>query len=228
MQNASNVARILIKAMAVVPAQSAGAQIHRARRRMSTARFCRVVRCRFVQKSSGRSLPVSLTPPFNLQRWIDEHRHLLKPPVGNKCIVDGDFIIMIVGGPNSRTDYHWDEGPEFFYQLEGEMVLRAQDDGQRRDLPIRAGEIFYLPPRTPHSPQRMPDSIGLVIERRRLPHEKDGLLWFCEKCNHKLYEEYFVLGSIEEDFPPVFARYYGSLEARTCKHCGHVDQPPAK
>lgn len=171
---------------------------------------------------------MSLTPPFDLKRWIDEHRHLLKPPVGNKCIVDGDFIIMIVGGPNSRTDYHWDEGPEFFFQLEGEMVLRLQDGGQRRDLPIRAGEIFYLPPRTPHSPQRMPDSIGLVIERRRLPHEKDGLLWFCAECNHKLYEEYFVLGSIETDFPPVFERYYGSLAARTCANCGHVDQPPAK
>jgi 3-hydroxyanthranilate 3,4-dioxygenase len=171
---------------------------------------------------------MSLTPPFNLQAWIDAHRHLLKPPVGNKCIVDGDFIIMIVGGPNSRTDYHWDEGPEFFYQLEGEMVLRVQDDGQRRDLPIRAGEMFYLPPRTPHSPQRMPDSIGLVIERRRLPHEKDGLLWFCQQCNHKLFEEYFILDSIEKDFPPVFDRYYGSVEARTCAACGHVDQPPAK
>jgi 3-hydroxyanthranilate 3,4-dioxygenase len=167
-----------------------------------------------------------LAPAFNLQAWIDEHRHLLKPPVGNKCMVDGDFIIMIVGGPNARSDYHWDEGPVFFHHLEGEMVLRVQDDGVRRDIPIRAGEVFYLPPRTPHSPQRMPNSIGLVIERRRLPHEKDGLLWFCENCNHKLYEEYFVLGSIEKDFPPVFERYYGSKEARTCSHCGRVDQPP--
>ena len=170
----------------------------------------------------------ALVPPFDLQRWIAEHRHLLKPPVGNKCIVDGDFIIMIVGGPNARSDYHWDEGPEFFYQLEGEMILRVQDEGERRDLPIRAGEIFYLPPRVPHSPQRMPDSIGLVIERRRLPHEKDGLLWFCDNCNHKLYEEYFVLESIEKDFPPVFERYYRSADARTCTRCGHVDTPPEK
>jgi 3-hydroxyanthranilate 3,4-dioxygenase len=171
---------------------------------------------------------MSLVPPFDLQHWIDEHRHLLKPPVGNKCIVDGDFIIMIVGGPNARSDYHWDEGPEFFYQLEGEMILRVQDEGERRDLPIRAGEIFYLPPRVPHSPQLMPDSIGLVIERRRLAHEKDGLLWFCDNCNHKLYEEYFVLDSIEKDFPPVFERYYRSPDARTCKRCGHVDIPPEK
>ncbi|MCK7594710.1 3-hydroxyanthranilate 3,4-dioxygenase [Pseudomarimonas salicorniae] len=167
-----------------------------------------------------------LSPPINLQAWIDEHRHLLKPPVGNKCIVDGDFIVMIVGGPNSRSDYHYDEGPEFFYQLEGEMVLRVQEDGTARDIPIRAGQLFYLPPRVPHSPQRMADSIGLVIERRRLPHEQDGLMWFCERCNTKLYEEYFPLTDIEKDFPPVFQRYYASIEARTCRACGTVQAPP--
>ena len=106
-----------------------------------------------------------LIPPIDFQRWIDEHRHLLKPPVGNKCVYDGDFIVMVVGGPNQRTDYHWDEGPEFFYQLEGELVLRVQDEGQRRDIPVRAGQIFYLPPRIPHSTQRAPDSIGLGVER---------------------------------------------------------------
>src|SRR3954468_21350449 len=152
----------------------------------------------------ARCHAMSLLPPIDLKRWIDDNRALLKPPVGNKCIVDGDFIIMIVGGPNARTDYHYDEGPEFFYQLEGEMVLKVQDDGQAKDIPIRAGEVFYLPARVPHSPQRMPDSIGLVVERRRVAGERDGLLWFCENCNHKLFEEYFVLDSIESDFPPVF------------------------
>jgi len=171
---------------------------------------------------------MTLAAPFNLQRWIDEHRHLLKPPVGNKCIVDGDFIVMVVGGPNARTDYHWDEGPEFFHQLEGEMVLKVQEDGRVRDIPIRAGEVFYLPPRVPHSPQRMADSVGLVIERRRLPDEKDGLLWFCEQCNHMLYEEFFTLQNIETDFPAVFDRFYRSLEARTCKQCGHVNPAPER
>jgi len=171
---------------------------------------------------------MSLLPPLHLQRWIEENRHLLKPPVGNKCIVDGDFIIMIVGGPNARTDYHLDEGPEFFYQLEGEMVLKVQDDGVARDIPIHAGELFYLPPRVPHSPQRMEASIGLVIERKRLPHEKDGLQWYCENCNHKLYEEFFLLDSIEHDFPPVFNRFYGSKEARTCDQCGHLNPAPEK
>ena len=169
---------------------------------------------------------MALLPPINLARWIDDHRELLKPPVGNKCIVDGDFIVMIVGGPNARSDYHHDEGPEFFYQLEGEMVLKVQDEGQARDIPIRAGELFYLPARVPHSPQRMAHSIGLVIERRRLPGERDGLLWFCERCNHKLYEEYFMLDSIERDFPPVFERFYGSSKARTCEACGHLHPVP--
>ncbi len=169
-----------------------------------------------------------LMPPIDFQRWIDEHRHLLKPPVGNKCIYDGDFIVMVVGGPNQRTDYHYDEGPEFFYQLEGQMVLKLQEDGRARDIPIRAGEIFYLPPRVPHSPQRMADSVGLVVERKRLPHEKDGLMWFCERCNHKLFEQFFTLQNIETDFPAVFERFYRSRELRTCEACGHLNPAPAK
>ena len=165
---------------------------------------------------------------LNFQRWIDEHRSLLKPPVGNKKVFEDDeFIVMVVGGPNKRKDYHIDEGPEFFYQLEGEMVLRVQDGEQRRDIPIRAGELFYLPPRVPHSPQRMAGGVGLVIERKRLPHEQDGLLWYCERCNNKLYEEFFVLQNIEKDFPAVFERYYQSLDARTCKSCGLVAGVPA-
>jgi 3-hydroxyanthranilate 3,4-dioxygenase len=174
-----------------------------------------------------------LANPLNLHAWIEEHRHLLKPPVGNKCIYDGDFIVMVVGGPNQRTDYHWDEGPEWFYQIEGEMVLRIQEHtdekpGAVRDIPIRAGEIFLLPARVPHSPQRMAGSVGLVIERRRLAHEDDGLMWFCEKCNHKLYEEYFHLDDIERDFPPVFDRFYASTEHRTCDACGHLNPRPAR
>jgi 3-hydroxyanthranilate 3,4-dioxygenase len=166
--------------------------------------------------------------PIPLARWIDEHRHLLKPPVGNKCIIDGDFIVMIVGGPNERSDWHVEEGPEFFHQLEGEMVLRVQEDGQARDIPIRAGELYYLPPRVPHSPQRMAGSVGLVIERRRLPGEEDALQWYCERCNQRLYEERFVLTDIERQFPPVFERYYRSLAHRTCSACGHLNPAPAR
>ena len=174
-----------------------------------------------------------LPAPLNLQAWIEEHRHLLKPPVGNKCIVDDHYIVMVVGGPNARTDYHFEEGPEWFYQLEGEMVLRVQEtmpDGSRaaRDIPIRAGEMFYLPPRVPHSPQRMPGSVGLVIERRRLPHEEDALMWFCVACNHGLYEESFHLVDIEQDFFRVFENFYRSEALRTCGQCGTLNPRPTR
>ncbi|MEO5629690.1 MAG: 3-hydroxyanthranilate 3,4-dioxygenase [Thermomonas sp.] len=172
-----------------------------------------------------------LPNPINLQAWVDEHRHLLKPPVGNKCIVDGDYIVMIVGGPNARTDYHFEDGPEWFYQLEGEMVLRVQEDfdgkqGTPRDIPISAGEMFYLPPHVPHSPQRMPGSVGLVIERKRLPDEDDALMWFCVNCNNKVYEEFFHLVDIEQDFFRVFEAFYRSDALRTCSRCGTLNPRP--
>ena len=162
-------------------------------------------------------------PPFNFQKWIDEHRDLLKPPVCNKQVFeDDDFIVMVVGGPNGRRDYHYDEGPEFFYQLEGEMLLKTQQDGQVVDYPIKAGEIFLLPPKMPHAPVRFENSVGLVVERKRLEDEQDGLMWYCENCNHLLYETYFKLVSIEKDFLPVFDRFFADESLRTCDQCGTV------
>ncbi|HWP95001.1 MAG TPA: 3-hydroxyanthranilate 3,4-dioxygenase [Gammaproteobacteria bacterium] len=169
-----------------------------------------------------------LPAPLDFRKWIEEHRQLLKPPVANKCIYDGDFIVMVVGGPNARKDFHVDPGPEFFYQLEGEMVLWTQQEGRRVDIPIRAGEVFLLPPFVPHSPQRMAGGVGLVIERKRLPGEQDGLQWYCEHCNGLLYEEFFPLVNIETQFPPVFDRFFGSLELRTCKQCGAVMEKPGQ
>ncbi len=165
--------------------------------------------------------------PINFQRWIDEHRHLLKPPVCNKLVFeDAEFIVMVVGGPNTRKDYHYDEGEEFFYQVEGRMVLKVMEEGQIRDIPIEAGEIFLLPAKMPHSPQRFENSVGLVIERKRLAGEKDGFLWYCDQCSNLLYEEYFTLKDIERDLPTVFEHFYASLEHRTCRQCGTVMQPP--
>jgi len=166
---------------------------------------------------------MAIRRPFNFQKWIDEHRHLLKPPVGNKLVYeDAEFIVMVVGGPNARKDYHWEEGEEFFYQLEGDIIVKIQEDGKAVEVPIKEGEIFLLPARVPHSPIRSEGSIGLVIERKRINGEKDGLLWFCDNCNTKLFDDYFVLKSIEKDFIPVFRKFYGSEELRTCKECGTV------
>lgn len=161
--------------------------------------------------------------PFSFKTWIDENRHLLKPPVGNKVIwKDREFIVMVVGGPNSRTDFHVNQSEEFFYQLEGNMTLKVIEDGKMRDLPIREGDIYLLRANTPHSPQREAGSIGLVIERRRRSGEHDALQWYCEKCGNKLYEEVFPLTNIETQFPAVFERYYNS-EAVNCKKCGHIN-----
>ncbi|HET6273130.1 MAG TPA: 3-hydroxyanthranilate 3,4-dioxygenase [Bacteroidota bacterium] len=169
-----------------------------------------------------------LLPPINFQSWINQHRHLLKPPVGNKMVYeDADFIIMVVGGPNARKDYHFDEGEEFFYQLEGDITLKVVEDGVQRAIPIRQGEIFLLPPKVPHSPQRPATTIGLVIERKRTPGETDGFLWFCEKCGNKLYEEFLQLTNIVTQLPPIFERFYSDPDHCTCKKCGtKMERPP--
>jgi 3-hydroxyanthranilate 3,4-dioxygenase len=167
--------------------------------------------------------------PINFKRWVEENRDLLKPPVCNKRIyTDTGFVVQVVGGPNSRKDFHDDPGEEFFYQIEGDMLLKTMQDGKPKDIPIREGEILLIPPHLLHSPQRFADTVGLVIERPRTPGEQDGLLWFCESCNHELYREYFELTNIETQFPPVFDRYFGSIEKRTCKQCGAVMEAPQK
>ncbi len=164
---------------------------------------------------------------FNLQQWIDEHRDMLRPPVCNQQVFEeDDFIVMIVGGPNSRDDYHIDEGPELFYQLEGEMLLKTIQDGERVNVPIGAGEMLLLPPCVPHSPQRFADTVGLVVERKRLPHELDGFQWYCDNCDNKLYEEFLYIEDIVAQLPPIFDRFYRSDANRSCDRCGAVKPKP--
>jgi 3-hydroxyanthranilate 3,4-dioxygenase len=166
--------------------------------------------------------------PIDFKQWIAANRQLLRPPVGNKLLYqDSEFIVMAVGGPNSRKDFHVDPAEEFFHQVEGNMLLRVVQDGRILDVPIVAGELLLLPPATPHSPQRYADSVGLVIERRRRPGELDGLQWYCERCAALLYQEFFQLTDIERQFPPVFNRFFESLTLRTCKQCHAVMEPPA-
>jgi len=168
--------------------------------------------------------------PFSFKQWIDDNRHLLKPPVGNQQVYTGNenFIVMVVGGPNTRKDYHYNETEEFFYQMEGDIVLRIQEDGKPVDIPIKEGDIFLLPPKVPHSPQRPANSIGLVMEMRRNHGETDGFMWFCDNCNHKLYEEFLHLEDIVKQLPPIMNKFYASEENRTCDNCGSVMEPPVK
>ena len=165
-----------------------------------------------------------ISPPFNLNNWIRDNKHLLKPPVGNKnlYVESGDFIVMIVAGPNSRKDYHYNETEELFYQIEGDIVVKTQQNGKMVEVLIRSGEMFLLPAKIPHSPIRPKNSIGLVIERKREPGHQDGLMWFSDKENALLYEEYFHLTNIEKDFLPVFKKFYSNKSLRTCPVSGEV------
>lgn len=168
---------------------------------------------------------MSVLKPFNFQKWLDENRDLLKPPVANKNLTpDSDeYIVMVVAGPNARKDYHYNETEEFFYQLEGHITVKVQVDGESKTLDLGPGDMMTVPAKTPHSPIRHEGSIGLVVERVREGRGyNDGLLWYCDNCNTKLHDTYFELKNIETDFLPRFKEYYASEELRTCNNCGHT------
>jgi 3-hydroxyanthranilate 3,4-dioxygenase len=168
---------------------------------------------------------MSISKPFNLTKWIKDNRDLLKPPVGNKNLYkdSGDYIVMIVGGPNARKDYHYNETEELFYQLEGHIEVHIQEDGEKKTMTLGPGDMYLHPAKVPHSPVRHKGSIGLVIERKRINLEvKDGLLWYCDQCNQKLHDVYFPLEDIEKDFLRHFKDFYSNTSLRTCNNCGEV------
>ncbi|HYR86598.1 MAG TPA: 3-hydroxyanthranilate 3,4-dioxygenase [Terriglobia bacterium] len=169
-----------------------------------------------------------LLKAFNLKRWIDEHRDLLKPPVGAEMIwKDSQFIIMIIGGPNARRDFHIDPGEEFFYQLEGDMVLEYIDDGgRRRRETIRQGEVLLLPANCPHSPQRPANSVGLVVERVRGSDEPESYAWYCERCDAKLYELSRGPRDLLLDLQKASEQFNDSESLRKCKACGYLHPVP--
>ena len=156
--------------------------------------------------------------------WIEENKHLLKPPVGNKQMfpTGDDFITMVVGGPNQRTDFHVDPYEEFFYQVKGTMHVNVMtDDGPAR-VDINEGEMWVLPRSMPHSPQRDAGSIGLVIERVREEGTLEKFRWYCENCNAIVHEVELQVRDIVQDLPPVFSAFYEDEKARTCDECGTV------
>ena len=165
---------------------------------------------------------------LNLKRWIDEHRHLLKPPVGAEVICkDSQFMVMLIGGPNARRDFHIDPRDEFFYQLEGDMILELIDErGKRQREKIREGDVLLLPANTPHSPQRPANTVGLVVEPVRGPHEPESYAWYCEQCDAKLYDMSRGEGDLLLDLRTVSEKFNASEALRTCRPCGYV-QPVA-
>jgi 3-hydroxyanthranilate 3,4-dioxygenase len=170
---------------------------------------------------------MTLPSVYNLKAWVQENRAQLKPPVGNKMVYrDREFLVMVVGGPNRRKDFHVEEGEEFFYQIEGDIVVRIMEDGQSKDIPIREGEIFLLPARVPHSPQRPENTVGLVIERIRKEGELDHLRWYCDHCGEVLHDSAFQLEDLGTQLKPIIENFYADEGLRTCKHCDTVMQPP--
>ena len=170
---------------------------------------------------------MSVITPINFKKWIKNNRQLLKPPVGNKVVYDqGDFIIMVVGGPNSRKDYHVDPVEEFFYQIEGEMILKIIEDGNQVDINIREGEIFLLPKNIPHSPQRFKNTVGLVVEYKRAEGELDAFQWYCDDCGNLLHEVTLQLENIVSQLPPLFNNYWENIDSRTCSNWGKIQDQP--
>ena len=166
--------------------------------------------------------------PLNLKKWVEENRELLKPPVGNKMVwSDSEFLVMVVGGPNQRKDYHVEEGDEFFYQIEGDIVVRIIEDGTPRDVEIKEGEMFLLPSGIPHSPQRPANTVGLVIERQRKEGELDHLRWYCDNCMELVHDSAFQLEDLGTQLKPIIQNYYADESLRTCGSCGTVMQVPA-
>jgi 3-hydroxyanthranilate 3,4-dioxygenase len=167
-----------------------------------------------------------LSPPLNLRAWVDEHRHLLKPPVGNACVWDSNFLVMVVGGPNQRSDYHVNPGEELFYQVEGDIVLKVIDDGKPRDVPIRQGEIFLLPARVPHSPQRPANTVGLVVEQPKASDEPHHLRWYCRACGAVLHDFEFRPADLGRQIKGMLAQFHADERLRTCKSCGAIFPAP--
>lgn len=164
-----------------------------------------------------------LAPAFNLHQWIDEHRDLLKPPVGNTMVWrDSGIMVMIVGGPNQRKDFHINPTEEFFYQLEGDIILRVRENGKLRDIPLKQGDVFLLPANVPHSPQRPAGTVGMVIERERPAGKHDHIRWYCENCGEVLYDPSFQMEDLGKQIKLVIEDFKARAELRTCKACGHV------
>ena len=169
----------------------------------------------------------TVAPPINLSKWIEEHRHLLKPPVGNRYLYDGDdFFVMIIAGPNARNDFHISGSEEFFFQIKGDITVRIREDGGIKDYPLREGETFFIPGNVPHSPQRPPGTLGLVVERRRPPGEMEHLVFYCEKCGELVHDMEFDCKDIVEHFRRAMEDFWADDELRTCKKCGAKVEKP--
>ncbi|OBT95759.1 3-hydroxyanthranilic acid dioxygenase [Pseudogymnoascus verrucosus] len=160
--------------------------------------------------------------PLNLPKWLEENSHLLQPPVNNYCVYDEDVTVMIVGGPNARTDYHINTTPEWFYQYRGTLLLKIIDNGIPRTLPITEGSMFLLPPNVPHNPIRFANTVGIVIEQRRPEGSVDKMRWYCPNvtCGKVVHEVEFHCVDLGTQIKEQVQAYSGEKGGRDCSDCG--------
>lgn len=169
----------------------------------------------------------TVLPPINLRQWAEKHRDQLKPPVGNKYLYDGnDFFVMVIGGPNARNDFHVTNSEEYFYQVKGDIVVRIREGGTIKDIPVREGETFFIPGNVPHSPTRPPNTIGVVVERRRPPGETEHQQFYCRKCGELVYDKEFDCRDIVEHFAQSMEEFWADPELNTCRKCGTPNGKP--
>ncbi|XP_022657075.1 3-hydroxyanthranilate 3,4-dioxygenase-like isoform X1 [Varroa destructor] len=155
----------------------------------------------------------------NVVEWLKDNQAFFNPPICNKQMHDdGVLSVFFVGGPNQREDYHVERGEELFYQLKGDMILKVREQNRFKDIHIREGEIFLLPGKIPHSPQRFSDTIGLVIERRRLKDvEYDCLRYYVKPGEDPevLFERWFHVTALGTQLVSVINEFMESEERKT-------------
>ncbi|AXF56964.1 3-hydroxyanthranilate 3,4-dioxygenase [Salicibibacter kimchii] len=167
---------------------------------------------------------------FDIQQLIEDNKHLLKPPVNNMVLwEDSEFIAMLLGGPNKRRDFHIDPSDEFFYQIKGSCFVECINENQEREVvEVKEGEMFMLPADVPHSPHRIADSYGIVLERKRGEGELESFVWFCDKCNHEMHRATVQLTDIGTQVKEAIEKFNADEELKTCDNCGHKMAPEAE
>ncbi|KAK0657209.1 3-hydroxyanthranilic acid dioxygenase [Cercophora newfieldiana] len=163
-----------------------------------------------------------LSSPVNLPKWLSENSHLLQPPINNFCVYNSGFTVMVVGGPNARTDYHINQTPEWFYQYKGAMMLKVVDGETFRDIIIREGDMFLLPSNTPHNPVRFANTVGIVLEQARPEGSVDRMRWYCGKCKRVVHEAAFHCTDLGTQIKGAVEAFKADEGVRTCKECGEV------
>ena len=168
------------------------------------------------------------TTPLNIEKWLKDNETLLQPPVSNFCLHRGGFTVMIVGGPNDRTDYHVNPTPEWFYQKKGAMTLKVVDealsgDDKFIDIAIEEGDSYLLPANVPHSPVRYANTIGLVLEQDRPEGANDKMRWYCSKCKEIVCELDFYMTDLGPQVREGIVEFESDIKKRTCWNCGTLN-----